>query len=420
VKHAELQRALLAYYHSQKRDLPWRRTRDPYAIWVSEIMLQQTRVATVIPYYQRWLERFPDVSALADAPLDAVLEQWSGLGYYSRARNLHRGAREVVGHYGGSVPASVAELQRVPGIGRYTAGAIASIAFGARAPLVDGNVARVLARIFELELDVKSTAGQKALWALASELVPAEAPGDFNQALMELGATVCTPLSPACGTCPIGSICAARASGRQAELPILPPRKRASELPALILRAAWIERGGALLVMRRRPEGLYGGLWELPQAESRAELEAELPGVALGRRAMMVHEQILSHRRMRLSIYRGQAHDGLVAPASARYDNAMWQPLDQVDGLGISAATRAVVNQLRGPSQQPEPKTWTTAPKRSPSSRRATRRSSTASNGSATPPEKTRTSTTPRRGPRAGSPSSSPTATRPGRRSPKS
>src|SRR5690606_12970117 len=178
-----------------------------YAIWVSEIMLQQTRVQTVIPYWERWMARFPTVRALADAPLDDVLAAWAGLGYYSRARNLWSGAREVTARWAGALPSRAAELREVPGIGPYTAGAIASIAFGERAPLVDGNVARVLARVFAIEDDIKSSAGQRALWARAGELMAAlpadHAPGDLNQGLMELGATVCAPQAPRCLVCPL-------------------------------------------------------------------------------------------------------------------------------------------------------------------------------------------------------------------------
>src|SRR3954463_3350161 len=187
-------------------------------------MLQQTRVATVIPYWQRWMARFPTVSALADAPLDDVLAAWAGLGYYSRARNLHAGAQAVDGRLGGALPSRAAELREVPGIGRYTAGAIASIAFGERAPLVDGNVARVLARVFAIEHDIKSTAGGKALWAAAGELMQAlperAAPGALNQGLMELGATLCSPTQPRCLVCPVAAHCRAARTGRQDELPV--------------------------------------------------------------------------------------------------------------------------------------------------------------------------------------------------------
>src|SRR5215470_3894591 len=218
-KSAALASALLRWFSMNARDLPWRRTRDPYAIWVSEIMLQQTRVATVIPYWERWMARFPTVSALAEAPLDDVLAAWAGLGYYSRARNLHAGAQAVGTRFGGALPSCAAELREVPGIGPYTAGAIASIAFGERAPLVDGNVARVLARVFAIEHDIKSTAGSKALWAAAGELMNAlptgAAPGDLNQGLMELGATICAATQPRCLVCPLARDCDAARTGRQ-------------------------------------------------------------------------------------------------------------------------------------------------------------------------------------------------------------
>src|SRR6185503_9991928 len=218
--------ALVGWYRGARRDLPWRRTRDPYAIWVSEVMLQQTRVTVVVPYWQRWMARFPSPAALAGAPLDDVLAAWSGLGYYGRARNLHRGAREVVARYGGRLPDSAGELRTLPGIGRYTAGAIASMAFDRQEPLVDGNVARVLARVFAVEEDVKSAAGQNRLWQLAADLVPSEAPGDFNQALMELGATLCAPAAPRCAGCPLAADCRAHREGRTDELPRLPARRR--------------------------------------------------------------------------------------------------------------------------------------------------------------------------------------------------
>jgi len=193
-----IRRALLDWYRANRRDLPWRRTRDPYAIWISETMLQQTRVETVIPYYERFLERFPDVAALADAESDDVLGAWAGLGYYSRARNLQAAARQIAERHGGRVPDDVEALRALPGIGRYTAGALASIAFDRPEPIVDGNVARVLARVKGIREDVKQPAVVKRLWEEAARLARGPAPGDLNQALMELGATVCVPGEPRC------------------------------------------------------------------------------------------------------------------------------------------------------------------------------------------------------------------------------
>ncbi len=215
-----LRRKLLAWYRAHRRDLPWRRTRDPYAIWISETMLQQTRVETVIPYWERFLARFPDVETLATADTDDVIALWAGLGYYSRARNLHRAAQIVMEHHAGRLPGDVDALRELPGVGRYTAGALASIAFDKPAPIVDGNVARVLARVFAIDADVRSAAVQERLWSEAEQLARGDDPGAMNQALMELGATVCTPRAPQCPACPWQPHCAARAQGRAELLPI--------------------------------------------------------------------------------------------------------------------------------------------------------------------------------------------------------
>jgi A/G-specific adenine glycosylase len=217
---------LASWYRRTCRDLPWRRTRDPYAIWVSETMLQQTRVETVLPYYERFLRELPDVASLAEAPEERVLALWSGLGYYRRARMLHAAAKKVAGEHAGRMPDDPAALRRLDGVGAYTAGAVASIAFGRRAALVDGNVARVLARLFAVEEDVKSAAGAARVWAIAERLVGAvqEPPGEWNQALMELGATVCVPRAPLCAVCPVAPWCAARSLGIAAELPRVSPK----------------------------------------------------------------------------------------------------------------------------------------------------------------------------------------------------
>jgi A/G-specific adenine glycosylase len=256
-----LSRPLLAWYAKRKRRLPWRGAADPYHVWVSEIMLQQTQVETVIPYYQRWLARFPTVQALAAAPLAEVLAQWEGLGYYSRARNLHRAAQKVVAEFGGRLPKDAAALQQLPGVGRYTAGAIASIAFNADSAVLDGNVKRVLARVFNLADDVKSPAGVKKLWALAESLVPAGRAGDFNQALMDLGATICRPQNPACLLCPLRGLCQAQRLGVENERPVV--RKKAPT-PHYLVTAAIIRRGDQFLVTRRQPGVHLEGAWEFP------------------------------------------------------------------------------------------------------------------------------------------------------------
>ncbi len=303
----KLAEAVVAHYQSVRRDLPWRRTRDPYAIWVSEVMLQQTRVATVIPYWERWMAKFPTVSALAAAPLDDVLASWAGLGFYARARNLWNGAKEIDTRFAGKLPGRASELREVKGIGPYTAGAIASIALGERAPLVDGNVARVLARVFAIPHDIKSSAGTKALWKAAGELMTAlpetAAPGDLNQGLMELGATLCSPTSPRCLVCPLAKTCRANLDGRTDELPITAPRKKLSELPLLERTLVWIESGGGIVLARRRPEGLWGGLWELPE---RAFAERLRTRCDPDDEAVAHHDQVLSHRRLRVTVVRGK------------------------------------------------------------------------------------------------------------------
>ncbi len=346
---ADVARRIVAHYRRTRRDLPWRKTTDAYAVWVSEIMLQQTRVATVIPYYERWLAAFPTVEALAEASLDDILAEWSGLGYYSRARNLHRGAAEVVARYDGRVPSETDELRSLPGVGRYTAGAIASIAFGKREPVVDGNVMRVLARVYEIDRDVKATATQSELWKLAGAMVPARAPGDFNQGMMELGATVCVPRNPTCPVCPLEKVCRARASGRQAELPVMRRRKAASELPIIDVAAAWIERRGKLLLVRRIPgSGLYGGMWELPQAEGRDRLgdSVGLEVTPTAEQPAARHRQQLSHRRLRVAVWRARLGRGRVKPNPTRYDRFCWQPLDRLDERGLASGTAKIALQL--------------------------------------------------------------------------
>lgn len=259
-------RKLLGWYDKHKRDLPWRRTHDPYRVWLSEILLQQTRVEAVIPYYHKFLERFPDVFALANAPQDDVLKTWEGAGYYARARNLHRTAKIVANERGGKFPRTVKGLLELPGIGRYTAGAIASIAFKQDAPVVDGNVIRVLCRYFGIREDPKTSATQARLWELAADLLPKGQAREFNQAMMELGATVCLPKNPRCLLCPVTKDCFARQDGLQNALPV---KRAKQELPHKVIAAGVIykkDRGGKplILIQQRLSEGLLGGLWEFP------------------------------------------------------------------------------------------------------------------------------------------------------------
>lgn len=252
---------LIKWYEQNARSLPWRDYPTPYRVWVSEIMLQQTRVETVIPYFERWMQRFPTVETLASASEQEVLKVWEGLGYYSRARNLHRAARVVMAEHGGELPSEAAALERLPGIGRYTAGAIASIAFGKDAPALDGNIRRVLARVFNVTLSARSPEGERLLWDLAREHIPTGRAGDYNQAIMDLGSAICTPRAPACLICPIAAHCLARALGVQEQRPVMEEKR---PVPHVTVTAAIIHRDGHILIARRPSSGLLGGMWEFP------------------------------------------------------------------------------------------------------------------------------------------------------------
>src|SRR5215216_242561 len=254
---------LLTWYRLNKRTLPWRDAlhRDPYAVWVSEIMLQQTRVEAVIPYYEKWMKLFPTVQALAGASEQDVLSAWEGLGYYSRARNLHKAAKLVVEKYHGEIPRDLDALRQLPGIGRYTLGAIASIAFDRNVPALDGNIKRVYARVFDIAEPVDSSTGDRILWELAEKWLPRKSAGDYNQALMDLGATICVPKNPRCLICPLMKLCKARENGTQNQRPLKLPKK---EIPHRIHAAGVIINRGRVLLAKRPSKGLLGGMWEFP------------------------------------------------------------------------------------------------------------------------------------------------------------
>ena len=350
---------LLAWYARNKRDLPWRRTSDPYAIWVSEAMLQQTQVATVLPYYERFLERFPDLPALAAAEDDEVLAMWSGLGYYRRARSLRDGARAVCERHGGRVPGDPEALRALPGIGRYTAGAIASLAFGREEPVLDGNVRRVLSR-WTGRRTKPGNAGDAPLWELAARLVRGPSPGDLNQALMELGARVCTPRSPGCGACPLAEHCVARLSGDPEAFPERRPGKRAQDLEVAI---AVIVHRGRVLVEPRSPRSPLRGAWDLPAVElkrralpdrilrdirNRHGVECAVVGILPGPRHSILD------KRLRLQVVLARAR------SRGTKDRVRWLPLADIAESPVSSATTKCVrlatpylqNRIRAPESR--------------------------------------------------------------------
>lgn len=356
-----IRRKLLAWFDREKRDLPWRNTSDPYAIWLSESMLQQTQVATVIPYYHRFLSKFPTVKALADADLDEVLRLWAGLGYYARARNLHRAARMVANQFGGKFPATAAALRELPGVGDYTAGAVASIAFGECTPVVDGNVSRVFARVFDLRSDVRTGAGKSLVWQIAAKLVPENRSGDFNQALMELGATVCLPKAAArCLSCPLRGECEAAARGTVASLPI---RTQKTAVKREVHVVAAIESRGKWLFVRRPASGLWGGLWEMPTIASSAPA-AQKAGAESGTAALAAdvaesrvsRDRIVSkrpfcdfthqltHRTIRFVGHHCRLKG---SPPKSKSADERWLTLDEAADSGISNAMQKVLAELR-------------------------------------------------------------------------
>ena len=273
--NARLSSKLLHWYRLYKRTLPWRDHPDPYAVWVSEIMLQQTRVEAVIPYFETWMRLFPTIGALARASEQRVLNAWEGLGYYSRARNLHKAAKIVVKEHGGELPRDLEALRQLPGIGRYTLGAIASMAFGMNVATLDGNIKRVYARIFDVSEPVDTPKGEGLLWDIAEKQLPGKDAGDYNQALMDLGATICLPKNPRCLICPVMTLCVAREHGTQNLRPVKSPKK---SVPHHIHSAAVIVEKGKVLLAKRPSEGLLGGMWEFPNGRVEADPVQELAG----------------------------------------------------------------------------------------------------------------------------------------------
>ena len=342
---------LIRWHKSHGRhDLPWQNTSDPYRVWLSEIMLQQTQVATVIPYYRRFLERFPQLDDLAAAPVADVMALWSGLGYYARARNLHAAARAVMAAHKGAFPRDAAVIAQLPGIGRSTANSIATFCFGAHAPILDGNVKRVLCRVFGIEGFPGSGPVEKRLWALAAELMPARHGAIHNQAQMDLGAMVCTRSKPRCDACPLNDICVARATGRTAELPQAKPRRVMPQRHATLLV---LLDGDRVLLETRPPAGIWGGLLSLPELPAGAEAQ-EWAGRRFACRVSAVSpaptvDHAFSHFRLHITPLLLRVTPG----RAAMEPGFRWLALDGIENAALPAPVRSILDELQTSGSRP-------------------------------------------------------------------
>jgi A/G-specific adenine glycosylase len=347
-----LDRQLLTWYRRNQRSLPWRETNDPYRIWISEIMLQQTQVDTVIPYYHRFLKAFPTVSSLARASLQDVLKAWENLGYYSRARNIHAAARVIVEKFGGRIPENLEEIKTLPGIGQYTAGAILSIAYGHALPAVDGNVRRILCRLFAIRKPVDDAREQKQLQTLAASLIPFKHPGDFNQALMDLGATICKAKNPDCARCPIANLCQARLHDLQNVLPIT---RKAPAIPRRQAATAVVRNSkGMLLVVQRPASGLLASLWKLPGGFIKSDEDAEKSlrhnvkeelgiSIQVGKPLASVNHTY-THFRLTLQAYECRLLKGVPKPIGCQ--NWRWASLTDLKKLPLSKIDRMILAEI--------------------------------------------------------------------------
>lgn len=330
------QRKLLSWYFANRRDLPWRAAgATPYHILVSEAMCQQTQVATVVPYFMRFIARFPTVHDLAEADEQEVLRLWQGLGYYSRARHLWGASRMIVDRFGGMVPRTVEQLLELPGVGRYTAGAVASIAYDLRAPILDGNVMRVLCRVERIETDPRDRATQSQLWQRAEQIIPKRQAGDFNSALMELGATICTPRTPDCRLCPVRAHCQAQADGVEAEIP---PVRPANPTPLHRRRVFVIEHKDRFLMQQRPARGRWAGMWQFVTVASADERSADSHLSHIGVRVRDLRrlgevKHALTHRRYTFEVYHGRARSSRITDRNG--DSPVWMTMDQIDRVPV-------------------------------------------------------------------------------------
>jgi len=349
---SKLVAALLNWFAKHKRALPWRATRDPYRIWISEVMLQQTQTATVIPFYERFLKQFPTIAALASADDRILMKAWEGLGYYARARNLRAAAQTLACEHDGKLPTSIDELLQLPGFGPYTAAAVASLAFGADCAAVDGNVMRVLARVYALDADIRQTKTQRRLQELADALVPAGRAGAFNEALMELGALVCRPKNPACHACPIRRFCRAFQEDRVGELPV---KSRKPAVPHHEIAIGVVHRQGKVLIALRPADGLLGNLWEFPGGKRkpdetlaeccRREIKEETGlDIEVGESFALVRHAY-THFRITLHAFRCRYTGGRAQPRSSQA--VRWVAVDELDDYAFPKANKQIIAALR-------------------------------------------------------------------------
>lgn len=348
ILHKEkIQSRLLGWFEKNGRDLPWRKTRDPYAIWVSEIMLQQTQVPTVIPYYKKFLKTFPTFRHLAQSNLSKVLKVWEGLGYYSRARNLHLTSRIVLSHFRGRIPDNLQDLLTLPGIGKYTAGAILSIAYNKEAPILDGNVKRVLSRLFMISGDPREKKTENHLWRLSESLIPKGFASPFNQALMDLGSMVCTPKDPQCSRCPLHRLCKGKASGKPEEYPSRVIKKKIPHIEAI---SAVIIKDGKVLLNQRPPKGLFGGLWEFPNWKSEGKrglrfrlrnyIKKEMGINVEVKESIGTFKQAFTHFKLTLHVFTCEAIDGK--------GRGKWIPIKNLDQLAMPRIHRRIAEVIEG------------------------------------------------------------------------
>ena len=342
--HGIAPRLLDWHARAGRHDLPWQKDRSPYRVWVSEIMLQQTQVATVIPYFERFMARFADVRALADAPIDEVLHLWTGLGYYARARNLHRAAQIIRDRHGGNFPRTIEEVVELPGIGRSTAGAILSISTGARHAILDGNVKRVLARHAGVDGPIDDNATLERLWELADANTPAERVATYTQAIMDLGATLCTRANPRCGECPVAGDCVARIDGRQAELPAGKRRRAERKLRRAVMLVA--RRESAVLLVRRPSTGIWGGLWCLPEFADRyaavSFAASELDRARLHDAALPDIEHSFTHFDLVITPLVARCR----GDARVREGQTLWYDLTEPARVGLPAPIKTLLGSL--------------------------------------------------------------------------